>query len=478
MYYKIVLGETMPINAFDNYSISWKPDKNSLIRPFYLSLAAILESDIKNGLLAPDSKLPPQRELADFLGINFTTVTRAYKICTSRGLIYAVTGSGTFVSSNAARSIAISTDKIPSGFIDLGFVASFEQTNEIVTETIRKVSTKTYVKDLLNYGDPTGMPHHKQAGISWMEPLGIRTDTEHMSIVSGTQNALAIALIGLFEPGNRIVTDLYTYANFIELAKTLQLKLIPVEGDKNGILPDELDSLCRQIKIHGIFLMPSCCNPTTVKMTDLRKRQLADVIRKHGIILIEDDVMAFLTAGKDPEYVQPMFNLLPEQSVYVCSTAKSICSGLRVAYMVYGDTLKPKILQAIFNVNIKTSSLDAEVISELITSGKATEIAGIKGEMAAESNAIYDEYFPESGASGHKLSFYRWLPILKKYDINRMDNDLRQSNIRVLHSNRFLCGKASNERFLRVALSSVDSPDELRTGLRILKDYIDELESL
>jgi len=99
----------MPVNSFDNYPMSWKPEREALKRPFYESIAALLEHDIKNGFLAPGTKLPPQRELADFLDLNFTTITQAYKVCEVKGLIYAVTGKGTFVSPSAARSIMYST---------------------------------------------------------------------------------------------------------------------------------------------------------------------------------------------------------------------------------------------------------------------------------------------------------------------------------------------------------------------------------
>ncbi len=124
-------------------------DKEALKRPFYYSIASLLEQDIINAYLAPGTKLPPQRELADFLDVNFTTITRAYKICELKGLIYAVTGSGTFVSPNATRSVTISTHKT-ANCIELGFVASFEQTNDIVTDTIQKVVNKSYLEQLLN----------------------------------------------------------------------------------------------------------------------------------------------------------------------------------------------------------------------------------------------------------------------------------------------------------------------------------------
>lgn len=346
-----IRGVSMPVNSFDHYPMSWKPDKKALKRPFYHAIAALLEQDILNGYLAPGTKLPPQRELADFLDLNFTTITRAYKICEVKGFIYAVTGSGTFVASNAARSITISKDKMVN--IDLGFVASFEQTNGIVADMIQKVANKSYVEQLLNYNDPTGIPHQITAALNWMESFGIETDQEHIAIVSGAQNALAIVLTALFEPGYRIATDLYTYSNFIELAKMYHIQLVPILGDQFGMLPDELEKQCCQTNIHGIFLMPSCSNPTTVMISDLRKQELATVIRKHRLILIEDDIHAFLTAGIISDYKQPMFHLLPEQSVYICGTSKSICSGLRVAYMVYGDALREKILQAIFNIKLK-----------------------------------------------------------------------------------------------------------------------------
>jgi DNA-binding transcriptional MocR family regulator len=465
-------GDMMPVNSFDHYPMSWKPDKSSLNRPYYQSIAESLEQDIINGFLAPGTKLPPQRELADFLDLNFTTITRAYKICERKGFIYATTGSGTFVAPNAARSITISAENT-TNTLDLAFVASFEQTNELVADVLQQVVNKKYVSQLLNYNDPTGIPHQKTAGLNWMKSFGVHADQEHMAIVSGAQNALAITLTALFEPGQRIATDFYTYSNFIELAKILHIQLVPIDGDTCGMLAEELEKHCAQIKIHGVFLMPSCSNPTTIMMSNQRKQELAEVIQKYRIILIEDDIHAFLTAGIMEDYKQPMFSLLPEQTVYICGTSKSICSGLRVAYMVYGETFHDKILQSIFTTNVKTSSLDAEVITELILSGTAHKIVNQKQQLAQMANDIYANYFPDKKAGEHPLSFYRWLPIQTHLKGSQIETDLKRYGIRIFHSDRFMSGLTSKDHYLRVALSSTNSLDELQTGLEILKQYLD-----
>ena len=133
----------MPVNSFIDYPMSWKPDRSRLKRPVYLSLARKLEEDILTGELAPGTKLPPQRELADYLDINFTTVTRAYKLCEEKGLLYGKTGSGTFVAPSTIRDHTISLIH-SGGSIDLALVASFEQCNHMVKNAAKKAAGKSF----------------------------------------------------------------------------------------------------------------------------------------------------------------------------------------------------------------------------------------------------------------------------------------------------------------------------------------------
>lgn len=140
--------------------------------------------------------------------------------------------------------------------------------------------------------------------------------------------------------------------------------------------------------------------------------------------------------------------------------------------MVFSEALHKKILQAIFNINVKTSSLDAEIITELILSGKASEVVSRKKQLAQSANAVYEEHFEQNSPAGHPLSFYRWLPIKGHFNAEEIVADLEQAGIRVFHSNRFLCGHVASGQFLRIALSSTNSLSELRSGLEILRQYL------
>lgn len=58
--------------------LNWSPELGASGLPRYLEIADAIERDIRSGLLAPGRRLPPQRRLAERLGLDFTTVSRGY----------------------------------------------------------------------------------------------------------------------------------------------------------------------------------------------------------------------------------------------------------------------------------------------------------------------------------------------------------------------------------------------------------------
>ena len=76
---------------------NWKPDFSVLAGPKYLAIAEALARDVRNGTLRAGTRLPPQRILADVLGVDLTTVTRAYNEARRQGLIEGEGRRGSFV---------------------------------------------------------------------------------------------------------------------------------------------------------------------------------------------------------------------------------------------------------------------------------------------------------------------------------------------------------------------------------------------
>src|SRR5512138_1638014 len=78
-------------------------DRQSAI-PLYQQIKTYLRQGILSGSLAPDTRLPASRQLAQDLGVNRITVENAYAELEAEGLVFSKLGSGTYVLSPDALS--------------------------------------------------------------------------------------------------------------------------------------------------------------------------------------------------------------------------------------------------------------------------------------------------------------------------------------------------------------------------------------
>lgn len=461
----------MSVNSFEDYPMTWKPVKALLKSPIYISMAELLEQDVLNGKLPPNAKLPPQRELADFLDVNLSTITRAFKLCETKGLIYAVTGKGTFVSPNAALPKSDTQDA--ENFIEFGPIRPYYQFNSIVADTARAILQGPQSEKLFEFSFTLGKSSHKKIARKWLSEFRIDTSAEDIILTSGTQNALAITLLSLFTAGDKIATDTYTYYNFISLAKQLNIQLIPIDADDLGMLPDALEKQSRLLDIKGIYLMPSCSNPTGITMPLERRKAIGSIISRQGMMLIEDDTYGFIADDR----ISPIAALIPEHAVYVHGLSKSLSAGLRIAYLVFPHHLQQIFLETANNINLKIPLLNAEIVSKLIATGAAREIIQKKRLLSEERNRLYGKYFKDS-ASANPYGFFHWLPLPKGCSGYSFEMQAKNHGVKILCSDRFAVGNTSGVSAVRVATCSPRTMSELESGLKIIQKLIEENQTV
>lgn len=457
----------MPVNSFADYPLSWKIEKEKLKKPYFEAIAQAIEDDIAKGKLAPNTQLPPQRELADYLDLNLSTVTRAYELLKRKGYLYAVTGRGSFVKPNDVDETVLLPGGERLAVIEMGSVEPFTEWNQAVLKAANRVLERPAAINLLKYAQPWDNRYHLQIAGEWLKKFHIEVSPDRLMITSGGQNALTTAALSLFHPGDKIATDPYTYPNFVDLAALLQLTLIPVENDGKGMDPKALKRLCRKEAIKGVYLMPTCANPTGVTLTQSRREALAAVIRDEELLLLEDDNYSFLT----PLGVLPLYALIPQQTVYICGTSNSIAAGLRVAFMVYPETRKAALLGGANTVNLKTAPINAAIIVELIVSGVAGRIIEEKKRRAAKRNAVFREQFPGT-PHFQENAFFQWLPLPDGIDGMLIETLALGAGVRVLCSKRFAVAKETRS-YIRVATCSPPTAAEFETGLGVLKKLIE-----
>ena len=450
----------MPVNDFTLHPLSWQPDPASLSRPRYLSLAAALAHDIGSGALPPGTCLPPQRELADWLDLNFTTVTRAYGICRERGLVYGVTGRGTFVAPTSDR-----TEDENADMLDLGAVQGFPGLGEeLLLDTARDILGRDYTRQLFSYSERSGTARHRSAGAFWISRSGANVGPDRTIVFPGVHSALVAIMLAFFDIGDALAVDEFTYGNLIEAARFAHIRLVPIEGDDEGMMPEALDEAVDASGVKGVFLMPTCANPTTVTMPKRRKDALSAVIAKRNLLVLEDDSTLV------PDGSGTFLERLPAQTFHLTGATRFLSAGLRVAFAVAPARHLKKMLDAHHRLTIKASALDTEIMSELILSGRAEKLIFRKLRLAKEMDKVFRKTFPHERRRAADIPFFRTLELPPTHLSGpEIERELLAGGVRVCHSYRFSARKNPTRSFLRLSLCSVEAKAELKKALGIVK---------
>lgn len=434
-------------------------------KPLYIAIAEAIERDIKAGILLPGEKLPTHRDLARIVGVNVTTATRAYNEAEKRGLINSIVGNGTFVSLNLEESPPFSnTESKVNELIEMGLVLPLYSVEPDITPIIKNVLKKKNINSFMEYTPPQGLAPHRRVGAKWVKQYGISANEDNIIITSGAQHAINCILSACFESGDHVAVDCLTYPGIKSAAKRCGIKLVGVKLDNEGMIPDELEAVCKRHNIKGIYTSSYMQNPTNAIMSDKRKKELSRIIHDKNLLLIEDDIYKFLYNYN----ISTLTSFVPEQSIYIAGIAKAFYSGLRIGFIVSPEKYYNKICQAIVDTVWMAPAINAEIACECINSGVADEIIRLKREEIVKRAAILADILRDYDYGYVPYSMFAWLKLPAEWNSIQFEKVARENGVKVVASDKFTVSNVILPNYVRISLSGASNTEEFEKGINIL----------
>ncbi|MCZ8520429.1 MULTISPECIES: aminotransferase-like domain-containing protein [Paenibacillus] len=461
----------MPINSFDNYPMSWKPSIDKIQKPIYKALAGQLQQDIVNGVLLPGTKLPSQRELADYLDLNLSTISKAFKVCELKGLLSAAVGSGTFVSYDALSNAYLLEDTKPRHVIEMGATLPDHASYEPLLLQLKSMLQEPNYEQWFGYGRAGESLWQKDAAVKLIRRSGLETTADCIVFANGGQNAMAAALASLCKPGDRIGADSHTYPGLKTAAAMLSIQIVPIKSENGEMSPAALEYACKNDNIKGIYLIPDYHNPTAGTMSVENRKRIAAVAKKYDQFIIEDASYSLLCEKPLPAVA----SFAPELAIYIASLSKSIAPGLRLAYAAVPSSFKEPITRALYNFNVSVSPLFAELAARTIVSNQFESIIESHREQAMRRNQIVNRYLADYPCAGVETGIFRWLLLPGRVTGAEFERLAAQQGVQVYAAERFVVGNSSPERAVRIAVCAPETLEELEEGLAILQCLLHKL---
>ncbi|MET8285010.1 MULTISPECIES: MocR-like pyridoxine biosynthesis transcription factor PdxR [unclassified Streptomyces] len=326
-------------------------------------LERALRDAVREGRLAPGTRLPATRRLAAELGISRGTAKGAYDQLVAEGYLTARQGSGTEVallpattpeaSEGAARARAPRLDLRP-GSPDVG---SFPAAAWL--RALRR-AIATAPSSAYGYGDPRGRIELRTALSGYLgRARGVIAPPERIVITSGYVQGLALltralggGVVAMEDPGLPFHRDVVRRGGGT---------VVPLPVDERGARPEELGAGGAGAAV----VTPAHQYPTGVTLHPRRRRALTDWARAHGALIVEDDYDGEFRYDRQP--VGALQGMAPGQVAYLGTASKTLGPALRLGWMVLPPHLVDVVTDAKLHSDHHTEVIGQLALAEMIT---------------------------------------------------------------------------------------------------------------
>ena len=447
---------------------SWTPVLAADGRPRYLQIADALDADVRSGALRAGDRLPPQRKLAERLGIDFTTVSRAYTEAHARRLVESHVGRGTFIRSTARAAETADPRRMRDEDLSMNMPPDVTDAELLgqMREGLAAVSANLVA--LLRYQSPTGGDQDKAAAMTWLSKRGLAAGIERVSVTPGAHATMMAILSTIARDGDTVLCERISYPGLRAIAARLNLRLVGIELDDAGVIPELLEAAIQSEKPKALYLNPTLHNPTTLTMPEWRRREIAEIVACRRLPLIEDDAYGFIPQDAPT----PLAALAPAQTWHIGGLAKCLGAGLRLAYCVAPDARAGFALaQGLRAISVMPSPLCMALTTRWVEDGTADRIRHfLRGESAARQQIAADVLGGFDFQAGRN-AFNIWLKLPAGAGRAELMGRMAGRHIGLMPSDAFTVTGEPGEH-LRICLGGATTRDELRAGLHFLANTL------
>jgi DNA-binding transcriptional MocR family regulator len=312
---------------------------------------------------------------------------------------------------------------------------------------------------IFQYGPTEGLSGLRARVAAEMGRLGISARPEDVLLTSGSQQALDLVGRVFLDPGDVVLVESPGYVGGLSAFAAYEARLVGVEMDREGIVPEDLAQKLRRLRREGarvklLYTVPTFQNPTGACLPPDRRAALLDLAAEHRLLIVEDDPYRELSFGAPPP--PPLAAAGPERVLYLGSFSKVFLPGLRVGWVTGPAPLLAHLSLAKQPADLCSSIFGQKLVEAYLGEGLlASRTAALREEYRARRDAFHGALRaeglplqwerPEGG-------FFLWVTLPEGGEARRLLEAAREEGVAFVAGDAF-CVDGGGRRSFRLAYS-------------------------
>jgi DNA-binding transcriptional MocR family regulator len=410
----------------------------------YEALATEIAESIRNGVLHPGDRLPSVRQARASRGVSPSTVFQAYYLLEAQGLIRARERSGYYVADGARhlppepevasqpeddavpldvseRVFEILESSMVRDVVPLGsafpspLLFPLRRLGQIMASSVQNLDPWSTVDDLT----PGNARLRRQIARRYLAD-GLQVHTDEIVVTNGALEALNLCLSAVTRPGDAVLIESPTFYAALQALERLGLEAIEVPTHpRDGM---DLDALERAIQRHrpkACWLMTNFQNPLGSLMPDAKKKTLVELLTRHDVPLIEDDVYGELYFGDKRPSPAKAFDT--EGIVMHCSSfSKCLAPGYRIGWAAPGRFARAVARGKLTTTLGASAPAQAGLAAYLEKGGYDKHLRKLRRTLAEQqtclAQAIGEHFPPGTRATRPAGGYFLWVEMPNQVD--------------------------------------------------------------
>lgn len=462
------------------------PIQKDAATPVYLQVCNGFIRLIKDGVLQRNSRLPGTRQLSETLQLHRKTIVAAYEELLLQGWVIARSSQGTYVSdtipeiqpkayhtrTRKKKTTGFALAELPVLHTQVYKKTKLLELNDglpdiriapmdSLARAMRSVIKGERGQASLSYNDIEGHPDlRKELSAHLNESRGFDYGIENVFITRGAIMGLYLSLSVLLKKGDHVIVAEFGYRSVNMIIEHLGANLIKIPVDKNGLVIEEIEKLCKRKKIRAIYVTPHHHYPTTVTMPPERRIKLLALAEKYGIALLEDDY--------DYDYHFRHSPYLPLASsdpagvvIYIGSLSKTFSPAFRVGYIVAPENFIQEVAKLRRVIDRQGDTILEQAIAEMFKLGEMKNHLRKSHQVYKERRDFFCERLKE--VVGNKIQFdvpegglALWARFDNKISLTTLTKEAASNGLLIQDSSSFGGGNATRLGYASHTLEELD----------------------